>query len=143
MTANPINKSVLNFEDDFIRESYCKVINQICNNHRNFLPYLHFDVLPSQKLMIKIQKWNDSGSLKDLLYKSNAMNNYSKKYPNNKAKGLHLSQIASFGRQILEALLYLHSNRWYHMHLHSGNILIDEEEVNSQINLQKNNDTKN
>lgn len=57
----------------------------------------------------------------------NPKNIFLKKYPNNiKGKPLHTSLISLYGKQILEALNYLHTNKWYHLHIHSGNILIDE-----------------
>ncbi len=127
MTALPINKSLLNFEDDTTRDNFSKLLTFLTNNKKHFMPYLHFDILPSQKLMIKIQAYNNYGSLKDLIYKSNPLNNYSKKYPTGKAKGLHYSLISLYGKQILEALLYLHNHKWYHMHLHTGNIQIDTD----------------
>lgn len=58
----------------------------------------------------------------------NPKKNYSQKYPSNsKGKALHASLISLYGRQILEALKYLHSNKWYHLHLHSGNVLVEEK----------------
>lgn len=41
--------------------------------------------------------------------------------------------ISLYGRQILEALHFLHSNKWYHLHLHSGNVLVDEK--NQQVKI--------
>ena len=35
--------------------------------------------------------------------------------------------IANYGRQILQALKYLHANNFYHLHLHCGNILVDDK----------------
>lgn len=126
MTAIPINKSLINFEDDFTRESFTKVLFSISQNHKHIQSYLHFDVLQSQKLMIKIQNCSELGSLKDLLYKSNPLDNFNKKYPN-KGKGLHPSQISLYGKQILDAMTFLHANKWYHMHLHIGNVLLESE----------------
>lgn len=40
---------------------------------------------------------------------------------------MHASLISLYGKQILAALHYLHSNKWYHLHLHSGNVLVDEK----------------
>lgn len=112
---------------------------------------LHFDILKSQNLLVKIQKFYEEGSVKDKIYNSvknflNILNNinfyeikifqffqnpkktFIQKYPNNtKGKALHISLIANWGRQILQALKYLHSNNFYHLHLHSGNILIEEK----------------
>ena len=44
-----------------------------------------------------------------------------------------MSLIRSYGKQILEALNYLHKNKWYHMNLHSGNIFI----FNNQIKISE------
>ncbi len=68
MTAIPTNKALINFEDDFIRENYVKLLNSF--SHRNILDYLHLDVLSSQKIMLKIQQFKKHGSLKDYIYKS-------------------------------------------------------------------------
>ncbi len=46
--------------------------------------------------------------------------------------------ISVFGKQILEVLNYLHSNRWYHLHLHTGNILVDEKIQNIKISELEN-----
>ena len=37
--------------------------------------------------------------------------------------------ISQYGRQILEALNYLHSHKWYHMNLHTGNIILDHDSI--------------
>jgi serine/threonine protein kinase len=56
------------------------------------------------------------------------LENYNKKYPTNKkSKGLHSSLISLYSRQILSLLAYLHERKIFHLHLHSGNILIDEK----------------
>eukprot|EP00340_Litonotus_pictus_P004300 CAMPEP_0170516654 /NCGR_PEP_ID=MMETSP0209-20121228/2813_1 /TAXON_ID=665100 ORGANISM="Litonotus pictus, Strain P1" /NCGR_SAMPLE_ID=MMETSP0209 /ASSEMBLY_ACC=CAM_ASM_000301 /LENGTH=271 /DNA_ID=CAMNT_0010801613 /DNA_START=583 /DNA_END=1395 /DNA_ORIENTATION=+ len=76
-------------------------------------------------MLIKIHHLEDHGSLKDLLSKvSNPLEEYSKKY-NSKKSGLHLTLIALYGRQILEALNHFHSNRVFFMNLHSGNVLVN------------------
>jgi serine/threonine protein kinase len=129
MTAIPIHKAILNFEDEFMRESFNKVIQSLTQNQKHILPFLHFDIMQSMKLMIKIQKFNEYGSLKDQIWKTSCMDNYSKKYPtNSKGKPLHSSLISSYGRQILEGMAFLHSNKWYHIHLHTGNIFVDENQ---------------
>jgi serine/threonine protein kinase len=126
MTAIPINKSYLKFDDDFVRDSFSKVLKHLTLNHKNLMNYFHFDILPAQKLMLKIQPCFEYGSLKDLLHKSSPLNSFSKKYQKS-CKPLHKTVIASYSKQILEALEFLHSNKWYHMHLHSGNILISDD----------------
>ena len=68
MTAVPTNRSFVDFEDDFVRENYIKLLNSF--SHRNILEYLHLDILVSQKIMLKIQQFKKNGSLKDYIYKS-------------------------------------------------------------------------
>lgn len=46
-----------------------------------------------------------------------------------KGKGLHTPLIASIAKQVLEVLKHLHWHKWYHMHLHTGNVLIDENNL--------------
>jgi serine/threonine protein kinase len=127
MTAVPSNKSLLNFEDDFIRDSFTKLIQYLTQNHKNFTKNLHFDILPSQKLMIKIHGVKENGSLRDLIFKSSPLDEFGKKYSNNRGKGLPRSIIALYGRNILDALAHLHKNNWYHLHLHSGNVLVEDD----------------
>lgn len=126
MTATPINKAFINFEDDFTRESFYKANQTLIANNKYLMPFLHLDILYKQKLMIKIEKINEYGSIKDLIYKSHHMNSYGKKYSMNKGKYIDITLVSTYGRQILEALSYLHMNKWYHMHLHAGNVLIDD-----------------
>jgi len=67
-------------------------------------------------------------------FHQNPLENFNNKYPQNKkGKSLHLSLISSYSRQILNALAYLHEKNIYHLHLHSGNVLIDEK--NNKIKI--------
>lgn len=68
MTAIPCHKAIINFEDDFIKHSFFKTIESL--NHKHLIPFLHLDVLQTQKLMIKIHPIKQLGSIKDLLYKT-------------------------------------------------------------------------
>ena len=68
MTAIPINKALINFEDVMLKEGFVNLIHSF--NHRNILKNLHLDVLKNQNLMVKIQKFYENGSIKDVLYKS-------------------------------------------------------------------------
>lgn len=77
-------------------------------------------------MMVVIQRLEDYGSLRDLMNKKHPMEKFSKKYSSNKGKGLHPALIAQYGKQILGAMAYLHSKKWYHMNLHSGNVIICE-----------------
>jgi serine/threonine protein kinase len=61
------------------------------------------------------------------------LDSFGKKYPNNKGKPLSVKQIQCYGKQILKALAYLHELKWYHMHLHTGNILIDNDGMSVRL----------
>ncbi|XP_018321403.1 PX domain-containing protein kinase-like protein [Agrilus planipennis] len=67
------------------------------------------------------------GSLRDILYDSKPKQPFMKKYGNSKAHNhLDNAQIALYGRQILEAIKFLHDKGLPYGHLHASNILIDE-----------------
>lgn len=60
------------------------------------------------------------------------MDGFNKKY-SARGKPIHHSLLVNYSTQILNALIYLHEKRFYMMHLHSGNILIDEESNRIQL----------
>ena len=63
MTVVPLNKSLINFDDLLIKESFINLFSSF--NHKNLAVNLHFDILKNHNLLIKIQKFNENGSLKD------------------------------------------------------------------------------
>lgn len=128
MTTLPLNKSTINFEDNYIRESCIKLLNDMTQNCFYFVNFFHLDILTTQKILIKINSLYEGGSLRDMIYKSNPLEEFSKKY-NHKGRGLPMSLIKTYGTSILKALNYLHTNSWYHLHLHTGNIFVDGENV--------------
>lgn len=60
------------------------------------------------------------------------MDNFNKKY-SNRGKPIHHSLLINYSTQILNAMIYLHEKRFYCMHLHTGNVLIDEETNKIQL----------
>ncbi len=68
MTAIPINKALINFDDLMLKESFTNLY--LSFNHKNLMKNLHFDILKNQNLLVKIQKFYENGSIKDLLFKS-------------------------------------------------------------------------
>ncbi|XP_055545831.1 uncharacterized protein LOC129730492 isoform X3 [Wyeomyia smithii] len=71
-----------------------------------------------------VMPFNPRGSLKDLIYKSQWNEPWSRKYTR-KSTCLPLSQVQRLGRQILEALLFLKERGIpSHGHLHSGNVIL-------------------
>jgi len=73
-----------------------------------------------------IRDFNSKGTLKDLIHESRPKDNYDYKY-RTPGRALPEPTIAMFGRQILEALLYLDRCKYPYTHLHSGNIVVDKD----------------
>ncbi|XP_050677186.1 slowpoke-binding protein isoform X2 [Leptidea sinapis] len=91
-------------------------------HHPYIYPVLDLEICNGHALAVV--PFNSKGSLKDLLYKSTWSEEYLKKY-NSVGSGLPASQVARFGRQILEGLLFLKDKGFpTFRHLHSGNVII-------------------
>ncbi|XP_030759449.1 PX domain-containing protein kinase-like protein isoform X2 [Sitophilus oryzae] len=77
-----------------------------------------------------VRNFNKNGSLRDLLCGSKPKLSFLKKYGNPKGhKQLSPDEIALYGRQILEALKFLHEKGFPYGHLQSGNILIENDRI--------------
>uniref|UniRef100_A0A8C4X1U9 PX domain containing serine/threonine kinase n=1 Tax=Eptatretus burgeri TaxID=7764 RepID=A0A8C4X1U9_EPTBU len=76
-----------------------------------------------EKSALLVQPFNETGALRDLLCKSRPGEPYLRSC-RRKGPGLPLSQLQSFGCQILEALNFLHECGFPYGHLHSGNVLV-------------------
>lgn len=75
--------------------------------------------------VLTIRKFNQKGSVKDLLCGSTPKNPFLGKYGNPKGRTpLPIKDVAIFGRQILEALRFLHSKGMPFGHIHAGNVII-------------------
>lgn len=73
---------------------------------------------------------NSNGSLRDAICGAKPRLSFLKKYGNPKGhKPLNCSQIALYGKQILEALKFLKDKGLFYGHLHSGNVIIDNDRV--------------
>ncbi|KAF5300910.1 hypothetical protein FQR65_LT09073 [Abscondita terminalis] len=71
-----------------------------------------------------------NGSLRDTICGAKPRMSFLKKYGNPKGhKPLDSSQVALYGRQILEALKFLKEKGLYYGHLHSGNIIVENDKV--------------
>ncbi|XP_068940347.1 PX domain-containing protein kinase-like protein isoform X3 [Petaurus breviceps papuanus] len=80
----------------------------------------------SESSALVIRAFNEKGTLKDLIYKAKPKDPFLKKYCNpKKIQGLELQQIKTFGRQILEALKFLHEKGFPYGHLHSANVMLE------------------
>ncbi|CAF4878477.1 unnamed protein product [Pieris macdunnoughi] len=91
-------------------------------HHPYIYPVLDLELCNGHALVVT--PFNSTGSLKDLIYKSTWSDEYVKKYTS-AGTGLPASQVARFGRQILEALLFLKDKGFPPFkHLHSGNVIV-------------------
>ncbi|KAJ7336032.1 hypothetical protein OS493_013406 [Desmophyllum pertusum] len=91
-------------------------------------PYIcppSFTTCTSEGVII-VRSFIPNGTLRDCLCKAKPKLNQLKKYGNPKSRAvLHEQNIQLFGRQILEALKFLHDKGIPYGHLHSGNIVME------------------
>uniref|UniRef100_A0AAR2IYA3 PX domain-containing protein kinase-like protein n=1 Tax=Pygocentrus nattereri TaxID=42514 RepID=A0AAR2IYA3_PYGNA len=97
------------------------------------LPSLHPYICPvtfaftSESSALVIRTFNEKGTLRDHICKVKPKEQFLKKYCNpKKIQGLELQQIRTYGRQILEALKFLHDKGFPYGHLHASNVLIED-----------------
>ncbi|XP_058824229.1 uncharacterized protein LOC131684952 isoform X2 [Topomyia yanbarensis] len=94
--------------------------------HPYINPVLDLGFFPTDtnQYVCLVMPFNQRGSLKDLIYKSQWNEPWNRKYTR-KSTCLPLSQVQRLGRQILEALLFLKERGIpSHGHLHSGNVIL-------------------
>ncbi|XP_068713818.1 PX domain-containing protein kinase-like protein [Montipora foliosa] len=76
--------------------------------------------------VITVRNFLPNGTLRDCLCNAKPKLSQLRKYGNPKNRGaLHEQHIQLFGRQILEALRFLHEKGIPYGHLHSGNVVLD------------------
>ncbi|XP_066154776.1 PX domain-containing protein kinase-like protein [Euwallacea fornicatus] len=112
--------------DDKDMHSVFKSLHQIKH------PYIgHIDLcLCTEVGGLVVREMSKDGSLRDYLCGAKPKLSFLKKYGNPQGhKQLTVEEIAMHGRQILEALKFLHEKGFPYGHLHSGNILIENERV--------------
>ncbi|XP_073962134.1 slowpoke-binding protein-like isoform X2 [Choristoneura fumiferana] len=91
-------------------------------HHPYIYPVLDLEVCSAHALTV--MPFNARGSLKDLIYKSTWNDEYSRKYESG-GTGLPAWQVARFGRQMLEGLMFLKEKGFPPFrHLHSGNVMV-------------------
>ena len=73
-----------------------------------------------------IRDLEKGGSLRDHIHCSDLSSAYGEKY-SRPGKPLYIARIRKYGRQILEALHYLNRCGIGHFHLHSGNVIIQND----------------
>lgn len=94
-------------------------------SHSNISPVSFTTTNESSALVIRV--FSEKGTLRDHICKVKPKEPFLKKYCNpKKIQGLEQQQIRTYGRQILEALKFLHDKGFPYGHLHASNVLIEE-----------------
>ncbi len=122
LTITHLNKKekVYSLLDNYsYKEDLIRLISTL--KHENIKPFLHFELLYSQGIFVKIQ--------------SNSKNNNLRKLVSNK-KGLPISSLSFYSSQILSALAYLHSQRFYLLSLETENVLLSHSNKVEIINIE-------
>lgn len=93
--------------------------------HPYIYPMEHIATTDTGALIIR--RFNKAGTLKDLLCGCAPINPFLTKYGSPKGRNpLSMKELALYGRQIIEALRYLHSKGIHHGHVHAGNVIVQE-----------------
>lgn len=101
--------------------------NLLCAiTHPYIFPCEDVDYIKDKCILVTIRKFNEKGSLKDLIYgKQNPKHKYSDKYRQDYSRPLRPKVIRAFGRHILEGLSALNAKGIICDNLKSSNVLID------------------
>ncbi|KRJ97354.1 serine-rich adhesin for platelets isoform X4 [Drosophila yakuba] len=127
-TLLPLPPDCVAFEDLPPNESAREILMELLGSlhHPYIYPVLDLGFLrnSSYNYACLVTPFNSRGSLKDLIYKAQWNEPWTRKYTR-KPNGLPVSQVQRLGRQILEALLFLKERGFpLHGHLHSGNVIL-------------------
>ena len=136
-TVLPRSASPLRFGDS-ATEGYRRLLGAL-SMHPLFASVMHAAVDRSCLSVYRVFE-GSTGSLKDEIYRAKPKQSYHFKYPGAAGGGgsgggggggadagtggLPLAAVAKYGRQVLEALAFLHARGLFHLHLHSGNVLL-------------------
>jgi len=105
------------------RTTFNKVLKSL-EGHPNVCVPVDCDYMVEKDIAVAIRPYYSKGSLKDFIHKAKPHQKYVDKYRSNYA--LNIKLIGRFGRQILEGLNYLKFQGFPYYHLHSGNVLVEE-----------------
>ncbi|KAN0031973.1 hypothetical protein ACTFIV_005846 [Dictyostelium citrinum] len=84
------------------------------------------DFIPEKHVAVSVRPfYGDRGSLRDFIHKSKPRMPYADKYDTH----LQLNEkiVSKFGRQILEALIFLKNHNFPYFHLNAANVLVDDQ----------------
>jgi PX domain-containing protein kinase-like protein len=103
------------------------------------------DVQTDQSKVAVITQFSDEGSVRDFIFHAKPTTSFDLKYQNQlmKPQPFSRSEIAKYGKQILEAIMFLQESGVPYTHLHSGNIIITGDTArisnieNGLLNLER------
>ncbi|GAM29478.1 hypothetical protein SAMD00019534_126540 [Acytostelium subglobosum LB1] len=105
------------------RQTYRTIIKSMELHPFISTPHL-VDFLPDKMVSVSIRPFYARGSLRDYIHQAKPKSKYSEKYQ--QQYQLNDKLISRFGRQILEALLFLKYHNMPYFHLNASNILMDD-----------------
>ncbi|XP_068239289.1 PX domain-containing protein kinase-like protein isoform X2 [Palaemon carinicauda] len=73
-----------------------------------------------------IRPWFSQGTVRDMIHQAKPRSPSLIKYSSDRCTQISQKEVAVYGRQILEALLFLNEKGLGHGHLHTGNLVIDK-----------------
>eukprot|EP00800_Vazella_pourtalesii_P002882 TRINITY_DN12834_c0_g1_i2.p1 TRINITY_DN12834_c0_g1~~TRINITY_DN12834_c0_g1_i2.p1 ORF type:complete len:421 (-),score=74.68 TRINITY_DN12834_c0_g1_i2:823-2085(-) len=82
--------------------------------------------LPCEVGALILRELNTEGSIRDYIYKSKPRSPFMKKY-GGKGRTLPIHEIKKFGRQIIEAIIFLKERGFMMGHIHAGNVLLQSD----------------
>ncbi|XP_065900886.1 probable inactive serine/threonine-protein kinase slob2 [Dysidea avara] len=103
-----------------------KTLNQLFFSlqHPFVHPIIEVDYMTDKSVVVMISPISARGSMKDFIYRTRPLINWSAKY-NGRGTPLPSKQTALFGRQILEAIVFLYDKGLAPLgHIQSGNVMI-------------------
>ncbi|EFA79837.1 FVYE domain-containing protein [Heterostelium album PN500] len=99
--------------------------------HKYIYPVSSVEIAGSNDKVFLFKKYCSKGSLKDIIYKAKPSNVYDSKYTHSLKKsystGVTVKLMPRYGRQLLDALIYLKQRGIAFTHLHSGNVLFKDD----------------
>ncbi|EGG22431.1 FVYE domain-containing protein [Cavenderia fasciculata] len=109
---------------DKLKQKFIKTLSSI--KHSYIYPILNVETCGSNDKLFVYRTLSSKGSLKDLIFKSKPMSFYDSKYITKKSNssGVPLKSVNKYGRQILEAMIFLKQKGINFTNLHTGNVLL-------------------
>eukprot|EP01102_Stenamoeba_stenopodia_P017853 TRINITY_DN645_c0_g5_i1.p1 TRINITY_DN645_c0_g5~~TRINITY_DN645_c0_g5_i1.p1 ORF type:complete len:649 (-),score=164.41 TRINITY_DN645_c0_g5_i1:183-2129(-) len=124
MTMNSSKAAPVPLNNPTTKKMFTDILRSLV--HPYIIPIDYVAYFEARESVVVLRKLREKGSLRDMLHlNKNPKEEYKKKYVK-KARPFDLKIIAKAARQILEALLYLKTQKVGHYHLHAGNILIKD-----------------